>query len=81
MWAYLVEHKLLFSSNNLLIRKFIYPAPFTSAFTQESPGRAIVWLGYRIVDAYMKNNKKVTLSQLMQDSDYQKILRMSNFKP
>jgi hypothetical protein len=81
MWAYMVEHKLLFSSNNLLIRKFIYPAPFTSAFTQESPGRAIVWLGYRIVDAYMRNNKNVTLLHLMQDNDYQKILRMSNFKP
>ena len=81
MWTYLVEHKLLFSTNNLTIRKLVYPAPFTSYFTQESPGRAAVWLGYKIVSAYMKNNKNITLPQLMQETDYQKILRMSNFKP
>jgi hypothetical protein len=81
MWTYLVEHKLLFSTNNLTIRKLVYPAPFTSYFTQESPGRAAVWLGYKIVNAYMKHNVDVSLSQLMQETDYQKILRMSNFKP
>ncbi len=81
MWTYLVEHKLLFSTDFLTIHKLVYPAPFTSLFTQESPGRAVVWLGYRIVEAYMKNNKNVTLPQLMKNRDYQKILRMSKFKP
>ena len=81
MWTYLVGNKLLFSTNNLTIRKLVYPAPFTSYFSQESPGRAAVWLGYKIVSAYMKHNKDITLPQLMQEPDYQKILRMSNFKP
>lgn len=80
-WTYLVEHKLLFSTDFLTIHKLVYPAPFTSLFTQESPGRAVVWLGYMIVDAYMKSNKNVTLQQLMKNRDYQKVLRMSKFKP
>jgi hypothetical protein len=81
MWTYLLEHKLLFTTDYMTVRKFIYPAPFTVYFTNESPGRAIVWLGYKIIEAYMKNNSDVTLAQLMAESDYQEILRKSNFKP
>jgi hypothetical protein len=81
MWTYLVEHKLLFSTELLDIRKLVYPAPFTNAFTKESPGRAAVWLGYNIVDAYMNNNKNITLPELMNELDYQKVLRESDFKP
>jgi len=81
MWTYLLEHKLLFSTDYMTVRKLIYPAPFTIYFTNESPGRAVVWIGYKIVDSYMNNNKDITLSQLMHESDYQKILRKSNFKP
>lgn len=81
MWTYLLEHKLLFSTEYMTIRKLVYPAPFTVYFTNESPGRAAVWLGYKIVESYMKNNSEVTLAQLMTETDYQKILRKSNFKP
>lgn len=81
MWTYLAEHKLLFSSDFLAIRKLFYPAPFTSFYTNESPGRASVFLGYKIIDTYMKNNKDITLPNLMNDSDYQLILRKSKFNP
>jgi hypothetical protein len=81
MWTYLVEHKLLFSTQYMLIRKLVYPAPFTPLFTKESPGRAAVWLGYQIIDAYMHTNNDVTLEQLMKDNNYQKILQKSTFKP
>lgn len=81
MWTYLVEHKMFFTTDLMTIRKLTDPAPFTIYFTKESPGRAAVWLGQKIVDAYMKNNPNVSLAQLMQDGDYQKILRKSNFKP
>ena len=80
MWTYLLEHKLLFTTDYMTVRKLIYPAPFTIYFTNESPGRAVVWLGYKIIEAYMKNSD-LTLPQLMAESDYQKILRKSNFKP
>ena len=58
MWQYLVEKNLLFSTDQLTIRKLIVEAPFTGFFTEESPGRAAVWLGFRIVESYMQ--KKLT---------------------
>jgi len=81
MWTYLVEHKMFFLTDLMTIKKLAEPAPFTVYFTNESPGRATIWLGQKIIEAYMKNNPEITLPQLMQESDYQKILRKSNFKP
>lgn len=81
MWTYLVEHKMLFSTDLMTIKKLIDPAPFTLYFTKESPGTAAVWLGYKIIEAYMKNNTNVSLPELMQEKDYQMLLRKSNFKP
>jgi len=81
MWTYLVEHKMLFSTDLMTIKKLVDPAPFTLYFTKESPGQATVWLGYKIIEAYMNNNKEIKLPQLMEEKDYQKILRKSNFKP
>ncbi|MDD5571699.1 MAG: hypothetical protein PHD97_11180 [Bacteroidales bacterium] len=80
MWAYFVEKKLLFTQNELEIKKFVSDAPFTSVFPKESPGRTGVWLGWQIVKNYMKNNK-VSLPQLMNENDANKILSLSRYKP
>ncbi|HRX66921.1 MAG TPA: hypothetical protein P5200_01030 [Tenuifilaceae bacterium] len=81
MWSYMVEHKLLFNTDAFTIRKFVDDAPFTHNFPKESPGRAAVWIGYRIVNRYMNRNENVTLSELMEERDYQKILNQSKYNP
>ena len=81
MWNYLIEKKLLFSTDYMTINKHINPAPFTSGYPKESPGRASIWLGWKIVDAYMERNSDLTLKNLMLDDDYQKILSESRYEP
>ena len=81
MWTYLVEHKLLFNSERMNIVRFVGPAPFTSIFTKDSPGRSGVWLGWQIVKKYMKKNPGITLQALMSENDYQKILNESEYAP
>jgi hypothetical protein len=81
MWAYLVEKKLLFSSDRFTIDKFTLPGPFTKDFGRGSPARAAVWLGYRIVQSYMKRNQDVTFQALMAEEDYMKILNRSAYNP
>jgi len=81
MWTFLVEHKYLFNNDKLLIVKYIEQAPFTKEFSSESPGRAAVWIGSQIVSSYMMNNKDVTLPQLMEETDYLKILNLSRYNP
>ena len=81
MWTYLIEHKLLFNTERMNILRFIGAAPFTSSFTNDSPGRTGVWLGWQIVKKYMQKNSRVTLPSLMSDNDYQRILNESGYSP
>ncbi|MFC2121301.1 gliding motility protein GldB, partial [Bacteroidota bacterium] len=80
MWDYLIENKLLFSTELLTIRKLVEDAPFTSYFTDQSPGRAGVWIGWQIIKSYMKKNN-CSLEELMLENDYQKIMTISGYNP
>lgn len=81
IWNYLIEHKLLFETDYMTINKYVNPAPFTTGFPRNSPGRAINWLGWKIIEEYMRKNKDVTLRELMLENDYQKILEISRYHP
>jgi hypothetical protein len=81
MWLYLVEHDLLFSTDHFIIRKLTEDAPFTSYFTSESPGRAAVWIGFRIVESYMMKNPEIRLRELMEETDLQSILEKAKYNP
>jgi hypothetical protein len=81
MWAYLIENKLLFSTDNFRISQFINSGPFTKDFSTDSPARAAVWLGYQIIESYMQRNKEVSLSELLAETDFQKILNEARYNP
>lgn len=81
MWNYLIDQKLLFSTDYKVINQHINPAPFTPGYPTDSPGKASVWLGWQIVRAYMHRNSEVTLRDLMLDDDYQNILSQSRYEP
>jgi hypothetical protein len=81
MWQYLIEKDLLFNTDQFTIRKLTGEAPFTSFFTNESPGRAAVWLGFRIVESYIMRNTGIPLEELMKDTDIQKILEKAKYSP
>jgi hypothetical protein len=81
MWQYLIEHNILFNTDKFTIRKLTGEAPFTSFFTNESPGRAAVWIGFRIVESYMMKNASISLDELMKSIDIQQILEKAKYNP
>ena len=81
MWEYLIENDILFKTDQFTIRKLTGEAPFTSYFTSESPGRASVWIGFRIVESYMMKNRGTSLGELMADKDVQGILAKAKYRP
>jgi len=81
IWNYLIDHKLMYSTDYMTINKMINPAPFTSGFPRISPGQAVNWLGWQIIEAYMDRNRKVTLEKLMKENEYQQILNASKYQP
>lgn len=81
MWEYLVEQKILFESDLLTVQKFTGYGPFTADFTRESPARAAVWIGWRIIESYARRNPGMSLADIMKEDDYQKILTLSHYNP
>ncbi|MCE5344716.1 MAG: hypothetical protein LLG13_00320 [Bacteroidales bacterium] len=81
MWQYLIENDLLFKTDQFTIRKLTGEAPFTSYFTNESPGKAAVWLGFRIVEAYMMKNQGTRIEELMKNTDASAIIEKGKYNP
>ncbi|HXI00953.1 MAG TPA: gliding motility lipoprotein GldB [Sphingobacteriaceae bacterium] len=83
IWAYFLENELLYETDYMKIQKFLAEAPFTPGIgsNNESAPKLGVWTGWQIVKKYMSKNPKLTLQQLMAESDAQKILTESRYKP
>ncbi|MDP2423535.1 MAG: hypothetical protein U1C46_11690 [Bacteroidales bacterium] len=81
MWAYLLEHQLLYANDPIVVNKFINDGPFTAAFQNESPARASLWVGWQIVRSYMKNNPETSPQELINLSDATQMLVRSKYKP
>ncbi len=81
MWIFLIEQKLLFSTELMTIMQFTEDGPFTKYFGNNSPSKAANWIGMRIIQSYMKKNSDISLSGLMKDKDYSSILKKSGYNP
>jgi len=81
VWAYFIDQNLLYNNHKMIISKFISDAPYTTAFSNQSPPRIAVWVGWQIIRNYMDRHPEVTLKSLMSDADAQKILIKSKYKP
>ena len=81
VWSYYIDNSFLYSSDRLLINKFVGDAPFTSAFSRNSAPRTAVWLGWQIVREYMRRHPEVSLQALLAEQDAQKILQQSRYRP
>ena len=81
IWNRIMEKRDLFKTESSILSSYMNNGPFTAEVTQESPGRLGWWVGWRIVDSYMRNNANITLHQLFEETDAQKILEQSFYKP
>jgi hypothetical protein len=79
IWKAIVDDEVLHSKDEGEISKWIGEGPFTAALPVESPSRVGVWLGWQIVRAYVEDHPEVTIEQLMQEGNVQRILK--SYKP
>lgn len=82
IWAYFMEEKLLFSTDLQLNKRFLETAPFSKFYREQdnlSPGRIGVWMGWQIVNSYLKNND-LSLREFLQ-KNASEIFTHSKYKP
>ena len=80
-WGFFVKDNKLFDNDLKTVSEFTSDGPFTRAISSECPPRIAMWLGRQIVKSYMEHNEDVTLNELMNEKDAQKILSKSKYKP
>ena len=80
VWAWMIENDLLFSAEPTNLRSMLGDAPKTNAFGEGSAPRTAAYIGWQIVKQYMKKTGS-TMSQLMAESDSQRILNQSGWRP
>lgn len=81
IWARLIEDQVLFSTSHVAKQKFLGDRPKTLEVGEQCPGRIGQWVGWQIVKKYMEAHPDVSLRQLMEMSDADKIFKESRYKP
>lgn len=81
IWAGILENELLFETSNMLKDKFLSERPKTYELGENCPGRIGRWVGWKIVNKFMDQHPEMTLPQLMQTDDAQRIFNESKYKP
>ncbi|MDH6355018.1 hypothetical protein M2132_001355 [Dysgonomonas sp. PH5-45] len=79
IWKALIQGQFLFNKDPLTIQKFIGETSFTTPLSSDSPGRVGAWVGWQIVQHYMKQTNS-SLANLM-NTDAQTILKESKYNP
>jgi hypothetical protein len=81
IWTHFLENDLLFETNHMVKKKYLDERPKTYEIGDKAPGRIGTYVGWDIVRSYMRQNSDITLQELMEESDPQKILNGSNYAP
>ena len=80
VWAWLIENRMLYNTDYSQLRNFIDDAPKTNAFGEGSAPRTLHYIGWQIVKQYMKKSGR-TVEELLGETDSQKILTQSGWRP
>ena len=82
IWTKLIENEVLFSTSNIYYENLILENPYSKFGTQldyQIPPMVGKWIGYKIVESYIKTNNKNIVDVLEMD-EYELYLN-SNFNP
>ncbi len=79
IWSLIVQNGLLYSKDRPKYMHLINEAPTTKGINN-SPSRLGDYIGYRIVEKYMKENRK-TIKELILTKDSKEIMNKSAYKP
>ena len=80
VWSYLIQNRLLYCTDKTLYQNMLDDAPKTNAFGVGSAPRTASYIGWQIVRSYIKKSG-ATMQELFEETDSQKILNTSGWRP
>ncbi|MBS1546467.1 MAG: hypothetical protein JST38_06400 [Bacteroidetes bacterium] len=79
IWREVVTKEMLYSKDPKVIDQFMNDGPYTTGFPRESPGHIGEWIGYRMVESYLRANPKDSFAQIFAMRSPQSFL--NTYKP
>jgi hypothetical protein len=80
IWNLFIQNQLLQETNYNITKNYVEDSPKTQELGEASPGNIGSFVGWRIVEKFMKKSTSTNLEQLMK-TDPEKILEVSRYKP
>ncbi len=80
IWQFFVKNDLLFSIEPSINQQYLRDGPKTPELGDASPGYIGLFVGWRIVEAFMEKNKGLSVERLMQ-TPANTIFQASRYKP
>lgn len=83
IWGYLIENQFLFETNADLKRRFLEEGPFTRfglELDNESPAKLGRYIGWKVVDQYVKKTGDKNLKDLLR-LENKSLFEEANYKP
>lgn len=69
-WRRIIEQGYLYSTDSSLADRMCRPSPASPSIHPDAPGRVCRYIGYRIVDSYMRNHPDFSTQQLLTPEFY-----------
>jgi hypothetical protein len=80
IWGVITQNENLFSVEQATIQTYIGEAPFTNTLPQGAPGNIGPWIGWRIIQKFEEENRKMTVEQILRTTA-KKIFQEAKYKP
>lgn len=81
IYNFFMKDQLLYETNWQKILRYVNEGPVAAGMPAESPGNVGTWLGWQIVQAYMKQHPDLKMDELFAVQDSQQILQEARYKP
>jgi len=81
IWASFVERNLFYEKQGMEKSRYVGERPKVVEIADKCPGRIGRWLGWRILEAYLRNNPEKTFQEMMANPSAQELFQKSKFRP
>ncbi|MEI8278986.1 MAG: hypothetical protein WCG87_04430 [Bacteroidota bacterium] len=81
IYNFFVHENLLYDVSWQKVLGYVSEGPSATGMPVESPGNVGTYLGLQIVNAYMQQHPKMTMDELFRNTDAQRFLSESKYKP
>lgn len=80
LYSHFTSQEMLYSTDHMAFMKFVNPSPNSPGLPAEAPGRTANYIGYKIIQAYMRRTG-ASIADLIGETDSQNILNAARYKP